>query len=296
LYPNNARTWAVYGPFDLSGAVTATLTFHLWGQVELATQCQFDYLFVGGSTDGDNFSGVRYCGNAMNGSAGNSYHALTFDLSSVVGQPQVYVGFSFSSDATIRYNGFTLDDIALNLSATTPTPSATPTPEGTPTVTPTATATPQRFYCPLVLREHPAPPPTATPTGTVTPTEPPTSTPTITPTPTRTPTQTPTAQPTVQWSGTTSADYPILFRTNADRTQILYLQITYPFCAARVIEYWYGPYTIADDAFSLQRTIGYPPHTTIITGTFTSGTSANGGYRSFSSTCTRTGTWTAARP
>ncbi len=33
-YPNHANTWAEYGPFNLSNATSASLTFYFWGRVE----------------------------------------------------------------------------------------------------------------------------------------------------------------------------------------------------------------------------------------------------------------------
>ena len=72
-YPNNARSWAVYGPFDLRNATSASVTFYLWGRTEYKADCSYDFLFAGSSIDGDQFSGGRYCGDWTTGSDGNGY-------------------------------------------------------------------------------------------------------------------------------------------------------------------------------------------------------------------------------
>lgn len=147
-YPNNANTWAIYGPFDLSSATSASLTFHLWGRTAGAAGCPWDYLFVGSSTNGTEFSnGTRYCGDWTGGDAGNGYYQDTLDLNSRLGQSQVWIGFSFFSNASVTNNGFTIDDITFNVISppqppaewkiflpisgrnwTPPTPIPTPTP------------------------------------------------------------------------------------------------------------------------------------------------------------------------
>lgn len=202
-YPNNLDTWAAYGPFDLSTATGASLTFRLWGQAEAGTSSCYDYLFAGQSTDGSSFSGNRYCGDWTAGDAGNGYYQRTLDLGAVVGSSQVWIAFKFGSDSSIVYGGIHVDDIVLDV--TTPTPTFTPTftPTNTPTHTPTPTNTPTR-----------TPTPTNTPTRTPTPSNTPTQTmaPDDTPTATHTPTDaatptvsvtasaTPSVTPTATWT------------------------------------------------------------------------------------------------
>jgi hypothetical protein len=125
-YPTNARTWAIYGPFDLSEATSASLTFHLWGSTEGGEQCPYDFLLVGSSIDGDLFSGNTYCGGWTGGDAGNGYYEQALDLSDRVGESQVWVGFLFASDDLINDTGFTVDDIQLTTDG-----SDEPTPEPT---------------------------------------------------------------------------------------------------------------------------------------------------------------------
>ena len=114
-YPNNADTWAVYGPFDLSNACTATLTFHLWGRTEFHDFCEHDYLFVSSSADRQTWTGVAYCGDWTDGDAGNGYYRQTLDLSEHAGEREVWVGFAFSSNDSVTDIGFTVDDVTLDV-------------------------------------------------------------------------------------------------------------------------------------------------------------------------------------
>ena len=190
-YPEYADTWAVYGPFDLTDATSASLTFYVWGESEYEAACPYDYLYLGSSTNGASFSnGMFYCGDATGGPAGNGYYQETLDLSSRLGESQVWIGFEFVTDGSFDYSGFTLDDLTLAVNTTTITPTWTATPTQTPTPTQTATptrtptptspATPaQAVYLPLIKKSEPSGPtitPTVTPTPTATPTATPTST------------------------------------------------------------------------------------------------------------------------
>jgi hypothetical protein len=227
-YSNSVSTWAVFGPFDLSTATSASLNFHLWGRSESESACSYDFLYAGSSVDDNNFQGTRYCGDWTGGSEANGYYARQFDLSDRLGQKAVWIAFMFRSDSTTTDIGMTVDDIVLQAStgvsptptppqaANTATPTATatetprPTATGTvteaPTPTPTTTSTDAvtltptvtsrpglRVFLPLILKFLPPP---ATPTATQTATT--TQTPTVSPTASRTPTPsvTPTATPT----------------------------------------------------------------------------------------------------
>ncbi len=118
-YPNDASTWAVYGPIDLTGATSASLAFYLWGQSEYEASCSYDYLYVGSSIDGNDFSnGIRHCGDMTGGAAGNGYSQVTLDLSSRLGESQVWIGFAFISDVSDTYEGFTIDDLTLTVNNT----------------------------------------------------------------------------------------------------------------------------------------------------------------------------------
>jgi hypothetical protein len=140
-YPNNADVWAVYGPFDLRSARSASLTFYYWGHTEYESNCNYDLFYVGSSLDGIDFLGNRYCGDWTVGPESNGYYRGTLDLTSRSGQGQVWVAFVLDTDSSVTYEGITIDDVTLNVDAgATPTPTGTPTP--TPTQTPTLTPTP----------------------------------------------------------------------------------------------------------------------------------------------------------
>ncbi|MFN8443982.1 MAG: hypothetical protein U0175_24590 [Caldilineaceae bacterium] len=185
-YPDNVDNVAVYGPFDLTNAVSSKVTFSLTGASEL----DVDGLFIGASLDDYNYCGFTYSGDYTDG-----YFHDTFDLSdlSCEGQPPSLLGFTnvtlaifFFSDESITDIGFTIDNLALTTLENMP---ATAT--ETPTNIPRATATETPTDVPI----GPTHTPTDTPSG---PTFTSTSTPTETPTdtPTSTPTSTPTAVPT----------------------------------------------------------------------------------------------------
>ena len=170
-YPDDAETWAIYGPFSLAGAKDAELSFYLYGISEYEEDCAYDHLFVGASTDGVDFGGERICGDHSDGPRTNGYTRVTLGLDGYLGQSQVWVAFLFTSDGSVADVGFTIDDIALDV-RTGPGPS-------------------QPSYLALILKPQPTATPvrSATPTASLVPTAMATSTATAMPTPT--PTMTP---------------------------------------------------------------------------------------------------------
>jgi cell division septation protein DedD len=290
-YPNNARSWAVYGPFDLRGASAASLTYHFWGRTEVSQTCAFDFLFVGSSADGSNFAGPRYCGNWTGGDAGNGYYQRALDLSGQLGQAEVWVAFVLASDSSVTDNGIAIDDITLDIN--TGTPTNTPTPTRPPTNTPTATHAP-----------------TSTPTATSAPTSTPAATgaPTSTPTPTTPPQSTPTAQPSATadqapdprlsylplvakpflppptatpppaspydgfWQGTTSQGRSISFRVS--QSAITYLQAGYDVGDCTVTVYNYATTSFSGNTF--QVAVQRSDYSYNVSGTFSSDTAASG--------------------
>lgn len=121
-YPNSVYSWAVYGPFDLSQATSATLRYHFYGRTEGGSGCPFDLFFVGSSINGYNFYGPRYCGDHTGGSAGNGYTSDYLDLGGRLGESQVWVGFAFITDGSVTDMGITIDDISLDAIIPTPVP------------------------------------------------------------------------------------------------------------------------------------------------------------------------------
>ncbi len=112
-YPDETQTQLVYGPFSLEDAVSAKLAFYTWSN----TQYQSDTIYWGASTDGILFWGERDSG------ADTSWRFKEFNLSCVpvwgtctsfMGEPEVWIMFSFESDEVFnRSEGWYLDDILL---------------------------------------------------------------------------------------------------------------------------------------------------------------------------------------
>ena len=187
LYDNSMAAWMYQGPFDLSDASDAEMSFWFWNESE----ADYDWFEWLASVDGMNFYGYKVSGYS------DGWQYETFDLTDVptlgdlCGQPEVWISFNFVSDELVNYEGAYVDDILLRKyvdSGPTATPTTTPTvpPTQTPTCTPTPTSTP-----------------TQTPATTPAPTSTPTLTPT--PTPTATPTATPTQTPPGQYTLTTGS-------------------------------------------------------------------------------------------
>lgn len=101
-YPPNMRSWMIYGPFSLSNATDAILSFDLWRQLENTV----DYVFAGASSDGVNFTGLSYSGTA-------SWTSITLNLSSYAGDSSVWIGFLFVSDASVQMEGAWIDDVVV---------------------------------------------------------------------------------------------------------------------------------------------------------------------------------------
>jgi len=139
-YPHVAKSWMIYGPFDLSSASDAEVLFSYWN----FSESDYDYLFWGASINGSNFYGVRTSGDS------GGWNEVNFDLTDVytlgdlTGQPEVWIAFVFTSDYTIsKAEGAYVDDIVLHKvtgqpAPPTTTPTTTPTPDGSPSSLPTA--------------------------------------------------------------------------------------------------------------------------------------------------------------
>jgi hypothetical protein len=108
-YPDDMRAWMTYGPFDLSNAVAAELEFRYWTQLGP----EEDRLFWGASRT--NFG---YFGNAAQGNS-SGWRQIILDLDQVstgyLGEPEVWIGFEFRSDAASSGEGAYLDDVVLRV-------------------------------------------------------------------------------------------------------------------------------------------------------------------------------------
>ncbi len=137
-YPNQAESWMIYGPFDLSSASDAELLFWYWNFSESG----YDYLFWGASIDGNYFYGTSTSGDSGGWQNVNFDLTNVYSLGNLTGQPQVWIAFVFKSDETITYaEGAYVDDIVLRKvtgEPPTPTPTPTSTPDGTPSSLPDA--------------------------------------------------------------------------------------------------------------------------------------------------------------
>lgn len=110
-YPDNVDTWVTYGPFDLSGASAAELSFMLWASTEQG----YDQLFYGVSRDGNQFYGETFEGGATTGWESRSLDlAALGGLGDPLGEQRVWIGFDFWSDGSTTGQGVFLDDVTIS--------------------------------------------------------------------------------------------------------------------------------------------------------------------------------------
>jgi hypothetical protein len=117
-YPDNMNAWMEYGPFSLSDANDASLTFMNWNDSE----ADYDFFRWMVSIDGINYYGMETSGN----SGGWVSRSLDFKnintLGNITGQPNVWLAFVFTSDGSFNYEGSYIDDILLRKNTVTLTP------------------------------------------------------------------------------------------------------------------------------------------------------------------------------
>jgi len=105
-YVNNMNAWMIDGPFDMTDAKNAELFFDYW----VDTEADYDSLFVGVSTDGENFFGNSYSGD----SGGWVFDEL-INLVEYAGVENLYVGVNFMSDnINSGYEGAYVDNVELD--------------------------------------------------------------------------------------------------------------------------------------------------------------------------------------
>jgi hypothetical protein len=105
-YPDHRYSYMAYGPFSLQGASAAELSFQLW----LNSEPQADSIFWGFSTDGEYY---RNDDPPRTGDSGG-WTAIALDLAAAIGEPEVWIAFIFSTDASIRYaDGAHVDNVVL---------------------------------------------------------------------------------------------------------------------------------------------------------------------------------------
>ncbi|HAG08521.1 MAG TPA: hypothetical protein DCK87_03000 [Desulfotomaculum sp.] len=103
-YPDNMDAWMVYGPFDLSDATSAHMTFYHWTKTEAGF---YDGFFYGASSDGKNFDGLELTGDLT------PWRQETISLDEYCGDSSVWVGFNFYSDAAVTYKGTFVDELII---------------------------------------------------------------------------------------------------------------------------------------------------------------------------------------
>jgi len=109
-YPNDVFAWMVYGPFSLADATAAELTFDWWSDTEEG----YDEFFWGASTDDNHYYGTHITGDHSSWTRGEQ-----FDLSAVptlgnlLGQDEVWIGFSFESNPGVTSEGTYVDNVVL---------------------------------------------------------------------------------------------------------------------------------------------------------------------------------------
>ncbi|HWI64931.1 MAG TPA: S8 family serine peptidase, partial [Symbiobacteriaceae bacterium] len=105
-YPDGSESYLMSPPIDLSGSSSkVALSFWHWYQTENG----FDVLYVLGSGDGGNSFQVLnyYTGNS------NGWKQAVIDLTPFAGNPNVYLAFYLSTDGSINFPGWYIDDLAL---------------------------------------------------------------------------------------------------------------------------------------------------------------------------------------
>jgi len=109
-YPNYTSAGMKYGPFDLSDAFAAELSFYAWYE----TEPNRDPWVVWASPDD-----LRWDGWETNGSSNGQWEYYQFDLTDfpiwgdLTGDASVWIEFAFGSDGSVTDQGVFIDDITL---------------------------------------------------------------------------------------------------------------------------------------------------------------------------------------
>ena len=111
-YPNNARSWMVYGPFSLEQAVGAILQAKIW----VYTETDNDMLCMMLSTDGDRYNGTCFSGNSDGWVEEQLDLGYVYRLGSLLGRRNLYVAFAFLTNESVTrpHGGAFVDNISLS--------------------------------------------------------------------------------------------------------------------------------------------------------------------------------------
>ena len=117
-YPNNARSWMIYGPFGLEDAISAMVQAKVW----VYTESGMDELCMMISTDGQHFSGTCFSGNSNGWVDEQLDLSHVYQLGNLVGKSNLYVGFAFLSDESVtrEFGGAYVDNITLSQGVMSP--------------------------------------------------------------------------------------------------------------------------------------------------------------------------------
>ena len=196
-YPNDLspEQYLTTTALDCSEVTGVSLRFYRWLGVESS---DWDQAGIDMSTDGLTWSTIwKHSGATVSES---DWSLQTYSLSPGADrEPEVYLRWGIgTTDGSVTYPGWNIDDIEIwgtyDIPTPTPVPTATPTPTTSPTSTPTPTATPTLTATPTPTA---TPPPSPSPTSTATPTTAPTPTLVPTPSPALTPQASSTPSPTL---------------------------------------------------------------------------------------------------
>ncbi|MCU0290886.1 MAG: hypothetical protein MUF10_02710 [Thermoanaerobaculaceae bacterium] len=105
-YPPGMGAWMQYGPFSLVGATAAAVELDLW----LSKQTGHDVFGVWAATNASGSYSSVYVDPANTGGA---FRHETVPLTSFIGAPQVWVAITFTSDASIQYEGAYVDNVVI---------------------------------------------------------------------------------------------------------------------------------------------------------------------------------------
>jgi len=108
--PNDVSAWMVYGPFSLTDATAAELVFDWWSETELDR----DRFSWGASTDDYHYHGARVSGDHSSWTRSERLDLSAVPvLGSLLGEEQVWIGFTFQSGPGPGHEGSYVDNVRL---------------------------------------------------------------------------------------------------------------------------------------------------------------------------------------
>lgn len=110
-YPNNARSWMIYGPFNLSDAVAAEVQIKAW----VYTEPDNDILCLAASTGGKVFNGWCFSGYSDGWVDERLDLANIYRMGSLLGRSDIYIALAFitNSSVTRPHQGAYVDNVVL---------------------------------------------------------------------------------------------------------------------------------------------------------------------------------------